>query len=147
MHGDKDVGWKLFFDFSFSTVGGRLLFICDFDSSVTTYSAPPFYLEIVKTWLDIEKYRHLENYAVNPIIFNNKNIRIAGRMFFYREIYEAGISRVQYILDNGQLKPQSYFQSLGLGFKTDELLKINDICNALPQKWKDSAIAGTFQQV
>ena len=41
----------------------------------------------------------------------------------------------------------SYFQSLGLSFKTDELLKINDICNAIPQKWKDSAIAGTFQQV
>ena len=45
------------------------------------------------------------------------------------------------------MKPRSYFQSLGLGFKTDELLKINDICNAIPQKWKDSAIASTFQQV
>ena len=74
--------WVDFFFFSFSTVGGRLLFICDFESSVTTYSAPPFYLEIVKTWLDIEKYRHLENDAVNPIIFNNTNIRIAGMMFF-----------------------------------------------------------------
>ena len=98
------------FYYSFSTVGGRLLFICDFDSSATTYSAPPFYLEIVKIWLDIENYRHLENDAVNPIIFNNTNIRIAGRMFFHRDLYEAGISRVQDILDNGQLKPRSYFK-------------------------------------
>ena len=68
-------------------------------------------------------------------------------MFLQRFIRGRDKYRVQDILDNGQLKPQSYFQSLGLGFKTDELLKINDICNAIPQKWKDSAIAGTFQQV
>ena len=45
------------------------------------------------------------------------------------------------------LKPRPYFKILGLGFKTEELLKINDICNAIPQKWNYSAIAGTFQQV
>ena len=147
LYGEKQVGWKLYFDFSFRTLGGRLLFMCDFDSSVLTCKAPPFYLEIVKAWLDIDKHRHAENDPLNPILFNNKHIRIAGKMFFYRDLYEAGICRVQDILDNGQLKPLPYFHTLGLCFKTDEVLKINDICNAIPKTWRESTTEGTFQKV
>ena len=66
LYGERDAGWKLYFDFCFRTVGGRFLFLCDFDTSKLTLKIPQFYSEMLKAWQDMRKYRYTEE-EVNPL--------------------------------------------------------------------------------
>ena len=145
LYGEKNAGWKLYFDHCFRSVGGRLVFICDFESSILKLIAPPFYFEIVKAWQDIEKCRNFERELINPIIYNNRNIRIRDKMIFYSDLYDIGICQLADIFENGHVKPMAYFKSLGI--KEDGLLKLNEIISAIPIRWKATEATDKFQKV
>ena len=81
LYGEKEAGWKLYFDYCFRSVGGRFVFQCDFDFSILTLAVPPFYMEMLRAWQDMDKCRNLQSGIINPIIFNNKNIRIRNEIF------------------------------------------------------------------
>ena len=145
LYGEKNAGWKLYFEYCFRSVGGRLVFMCDFESSILKVVAPPFYLEVLKAWQDMEKCRNFESELINPVIFNNRNIRIRDKMFFYRDLYDIGICQLSDILENGHVKPLAFFQSIGI--KSDGLLKIHDIISAIPTYWKDVEAIDKFKKV
>ena len=48
LYGKRKMGWKLYFDYSFRQVGGRLIFLCNYDVKLLTLKVPMFYLEILK---------------------------------------------------------------------------------------------------
>ena len=144
LYGEKDTGWKMYFDYCFRSVGGRFLFLCDYESSKLKLTAPPFYIEMVKAWQDMDKFRFTENEGVNPILFNNRNICFRGKMIFDKDLYEAGICKVHDLLDNGQMKPMTHFKSLGV--KRNSLSQIMDIFYVIPPRWRSTTLL-KFQQV
>ena len=133
LYGERDAGWKLYFDFCFRSVGGRFLFLCDFDTSKLNIKMSPFYSEMMKAWQDLRKFRYSEE-EVNPIIFNNQHICIKGKTIFDNDLFNKGIFSVDQIFDNGHLKPVTFFQNLGI--TANQLLQIIDIVHVIPASWK-----------
>ena len=145
LYGERKTGWKMYFDYCFAPVGGKLIFLCDYETSKLSLKSPPFYLEVVKAWQDMTKCRNPDGDTINPILFNNKNVCINGKIIFIKALYDVGVYHVNHILDNGQLKPLAYFQNLGI--KGDGLLQIIDIYNALPRSGRGAIAQSAFQQV
>ena len=143
LYGEKNIGWKMYFDFAFRSVGGRFLFLCDYESSKLHLTVPPFYTEMVKAWQDMDKFRFTVREGVNPILFNNRNICIRGKMIFDSDLYEVGICRVHDLIAEGQMKSMAHFKSLGV--KENSLAQIMDIFYTIPPNWKTTLVK--FQQV
>ena len=144
LYGEKNTGWKMYFDYCFRSVGGRFLFLCEYESSKLHLTAPPFYIEVVKAWQGMDKFRFNENDGVNPILFNNRNICIRGKMIFDKDLYRVGICQVHDLLDKGQMKSMAHFKSLGA--KENSLSQIMDMFYVIPPSWKSAALI-KFQQV
>ena len=145
LYGEKEIGWKMFFDYGCRSVGGRFIFLCDFEFSKLKLDIPPFYLECLKAWQDIDKCRHFENKHINPIIFNNRQICIGGNMIFDLNLYEKGFFLIYHMLDKGHLRSVEYFQNLGM--ESDDLLWIHDIFKVIPGIVKDITKLAEVQQV
>ena len=136
LYGERNLGWKLFFYYSFSSVGGRLIFLCDYEMKMIKFKLkiPPYYLEMLKAWQEINNLRHF-NGCMNPIIFNNRNICIKNKTVFDKELLERGIVMLNHIIDNGHVKPAAYFVNHGM--TGENLLTIIDIFHAIPRDWKN----------
>ena len=145
LYGEKNMGWKVYFDYCCRLLGGRFIFLCDYEVSKMNLKIPPFYLEVLQAWEDIRECRNMEGDLTNPIIFNNRNICIKGKMIFDINLFDKDIYLVSHIWDKGRIKPVEYFVSLGL--KTNELLKIMDICRILPDELKEDRALDKFQLV
>ena len=144
LYGKKDMGWKLFFDYCCKSIGGRFIFLCDYELSRLNLLIPQFYYDILKSWEELKGGRDTGD-LLNPIIFSNKNILLRGKMFFISNFFEKGIYTVEHLLDDGRLKPAQHF--LNLGFNSNELVSIIDIFNAIPNNFKNEEASNKFQHV
>ena len=145
LYGEKETGWKMFFDYCCRFVGGRFIALCDYDISKLSLEIPVFYLEVLKAWQDIRKWRYSEGESINSIIFNNRNICLRGKIIFCRSLYEKGIYLCNHIMDKGRLKSVEFFKNIGLNSKSLHI--IIDIYNAIPESWKRDTASNKFQQV
>ena len=145
LYGERNMGWKIYFDYCCRSVGGRFIFLCDYEAAKLKLKIPPFYLEILKAWEDIRDCRNMDGELINPIIFNNRNICIKGKMFFDISLFEKGIHLVTHLWDKDQGMSADYFSNLGL--KSEELLRIIDICNAIPETITHESARDKFQYV
>ena len=82
IYGEKDSGWKMYFDYCCRNVGGRLIVLCDYEIAKLRIEMPLFYIEALKAWQDIRRCRYSDTELINPILFNNINICMKGKMFF-----------------------------------------------------------------
>ena len=87
LYGEQKMGWKLYFDYSFRSVGGRFIFLCNYDMKKLSLKVPLFYLEILRAWQDMESCRHFEEGKINPIFFNNKDFLFKGKMIYNETLY------------------------------------------------------------
>ena len=78
LYGEKRMGWKLYFDYTFRTVGGRFIFLCNYDTRLLKLKTLLFYLEILRAWQDIENSRNFKAGKINTIFFNNKDYLCKG---------------------------------------------------------------------
>ena len=146
IYGEKDSGWKMYFDYCCRKVGGRLIVLCDYEIAKLRIKMPLFYIEALKAWQDIRRCRYSDKELINPILFNNRNICLKGKMFFHSSLYKKRhFFSLNHIVDKGRLKSLEYFQRSGVN--SEELLIINDIYNAIPENWKSVSSSDKFQQV
>ena len=144
LYGNKNMGWKMFFDYCCKSVGGKFIFLCDYVLSNLNLNIPTFYLDILKAWEDFRECRNMNGKLVNPIIFSNRNICSKGKMFFNSSFFEKGIHMVDQ-LERGRVKPLQYF--LDLGLNSTELLTILDIYKAIPDNLIHESASDKLQKV
>ena len=145
MYGEKHMGWKMYFDYCCRSVGGRFIFLCDYEVSKIKLKIPPFYVEILKAWEEIRECRNMGGELTNPIVFNNRNICIKGKMIFDINLFEKETYLISHFLEKGRVKSFDYF--INLGIKCKDLLMIIDICNAIPEVFKDESRWDKFQNI
>ena len=87
----------------------------------------------------------MQGELVNPIVFNNRNVRLKCKMCFISSFYEKGIYSVEHIMNNGHIRPLQH--SLNRGMTSAEFVKIIDIYNAIPENLKNEEVYEKFQQV
>ena len=68
LYGNQDMGWKRFFiDYCCRSVGGKFIFLCDYEVSKMHLEIPKFYIEILEAREDIRECRNMEGELINPI--------------------------------------------------------------------------------
>ena len=69
-------------------VGGTLTFECDYDVNCLNINGlPPFYQEVLVAWSQVQALNSASRNVrtTNIIIWNNKNIKIAGKSVYFRD--------------------------------------------------------------
>ena len=145
IYGEEKMGWKLYFDYACKSVGGRFISLCDYEISKLELNIPQFYVEILKAWQDLKELMQGERKVLNPILFNNRNICLIGRMIFNSNLYDKGIYFIEDIVSEGRIRSVEYFQNLGINCK--DLLIINDIYKVIQAALKDATVLVKFQEV
>ena len=145
LYGNQDMGWKRFFNYCCRSVGGRFILLCDYEVSKLKLEIPKFYMEMLEAWEDIRVCRKMEGESINPIIFSNRNVCLKGKMIFDASLYAKEIYAVDHLLNKGRVKSIKHFQNLGTNSK--DLLMITDICNAIPDEFKNESALAKFQHV
>lgn len=137
LYGEKYSGWKVTFDHFFRSLGGRIIFLCNYDiNKMDLKGIPSFYKDMLKAWQELDKCRHFGENKNNPIIFSNKCICLSNKTFFDVELFQKGILQASDIIVRGHLKPILHF--LNLGFETKSLLRIQKIFSAIRNDWIQS---------
>ena len=98
------MGWKLYFDFCFNMVGGRFIFLCNYDSKLLRFKVPKFYLETIKAWEELEGCR--KN-------FEERIIQLFLTMIFDQDLFECNNLSSRFFAENS-MRSISHFQHLGL---------------------------------
>ena len=103
--------WKSIPDHLFKKYGG-LLFLLSCNYHVNDFEdIPSFYKDILLYFYELKNLYGCQQ-GRNTILFNNRNIRIDGKTFFWTEWYKKGIRTIRDLLgDNGQILPFPVFQS------------------------------------
>ena len=86
---------------------------------------------MLKTWSELQKETSEPNSQKRTIIWNNKEILIAGKSVFYKEFANAGIYYVdQLYRDDGQKVTWEYIKNLGV--PQSSILRWFGLINAIP---------------
>ena len=146
LYGEKNLGWKLFFDHCLQFVGGRFIFLWDYELKriKLVLDILPCYMEMLQVWQETSNLRYLEGY-IHPIIFNNRNICINGKSIFDRYVFERGIVQLNHLVEKGYVKSVKYFMNLGM--KGNNLLMSIDFYDSIPRLWKDDSGLIQFLEV
>ena len=127
LYGEKYSGWKVTFDHFFRSLGGRIIFLCNYDiKKMDLNGIPLFYIDMLKAWQELDKCRHFGENKNNPLIFNNKCICLSNKTIFDVELFQKGIFQASYIIVRGHLKPILHFYNLGFPNKQNHV-KITSI--------------------
>ena len=130
LYGEKTMGLKQYFDYTFKTVGGRFIFICNYDTKLIKFKAPLFYFEILRAWQDMEKSRNYVEGKINPIFFNIKDYLCKGRIIYHEDLYLKNIYLVEQILEKDHnIRAVTYFHNFVLG--SGIIITIWKICDAI----------------
>ena len=134
----KDEAWMAIPSFYLENVGGTFIFECNYDVDLLDLSGlPEFYVNTLKAWSEIKGECIPENHLQirDEILWNNKNITIAGKSIYYKDWHAVGIEKIKDLL-NGENKFASYqnlSKKLGKRFPFTKLL---GLVNAIPVSWK-----------
>ena len=120
-------------------VGGPLIFDCSYDLSLLELkNMPAFYIDILKTWAEVHdvKSAPLDKHDIREaIIWNNKNITIAGKSVYWENWHVAGILRIKDLLeeDGKFLSYGNFLRKFGLATPFTNLW---GLIAAIPLGWK-----------
>ena len=128
LYGEKSMAWKKYFEYTFRSVGGRFILHCNYEITKLSLKAPPFYLEMLKAWQELEDLRKVED-NVNQIIFNNKYFLFKGKMIYNENLHKRNIYQLQHYFNEDGIRPINYFQGLGLNSK--EIVNVWRFCEVV----------------
>ena len=87
IYGEKDSGWKMYFDYCCRNVGGRLIVLCDYEITKLRIEMSLCYIQALKAWQDIRRCRYSDTELINPILLNNRNIMYKRQKQIHSSLY------------------------------------------------------------
>ena len=90
--------WMTIPSFYLARFGGIFIFDCNYDINLLKLQGfPQFYIGILEAWSDVKGESIPKDCAQvrNKILWNNKDIAIAGKSIYYNNWHSTGITKVQ----------------------------------------------------
>ena len=128
LYGEKCMVWKKYFEYAFRLVGGTFIFHCNYDVTKLSLKVPPFYLEMLKAWQELEDLRMVED-QMNQIIFNNKYFLIKGKMIYNENLHMKDIYQLSHCFNEDGIRPIAHFH--GAGLNSWEIANVWRICEVV----------------
>ena len=119
-------------------VGGTLIFECDYDVNCLNINGlPPFYHEVLVAWSQVQALHSVSrNVRTTDItIWNNKNIKIAGKSVYFGVWHQVGIKTIKDLLTekNEFLPYYSFCEKFNLN---TPFTMYYELVTAIPSEWK-----------
>lgn len=141
---DEPSSWKTILLHYLKPVGGKLILCCNFDVKMLPIKLPPFYEDCLKSFAKCSvAINHSEeaiddrNAILQTILWNNRLIRIDGKVVFFKALAEKGILRIgDLISEHNELITKCNLRELD--FSPLDFFRLVSVINALPNKWRDS---------
>ena len=135
--------WMTIASFYLGKVGGPFRFYCNYDINLLNLNTvPAFYIDVLKSWADAQGARERDDDRANPgniILWNNKNITIAGKSIYWKDWNAAGIERICDLLNENSklLSYEDFCRKTGL---RPPFTNFYGLITAIPDKWKRAAL-------
>ena len=134
----KSEAWMAIPSYYLENVGGTFIFECNYDVDLLDLNGlPEFYVDTLRAWSEIKGEYIPENHLQirDEILWNNKNIAIAGKSIYYKDWHAVGIKKIKDLLndENKFTCYQNLSQKVGKRFPFTKLL---GLINAIPDSWK-----------
>ena len=127
--------WKNIIKHYLKDKRGELYANCTFDIDEQDTALPPFYKTCLRAW---KKFLNELKYRCSPqtqFLWNNKNIKVQGKSFFYKGFMRVGIWNVFYLYRNSQIIPFVFWKRKGL--RQDRYIAWRDLLAAIPHGYKE----------
>lgn len=137
--------WMTIPSFYLENIGGLFIFECNYDLKLLKFnSMPVFYIDVLKAWAEVQESwveDHEQNNPSDIILWNNKNITIAGKSIYWKDWHAVGIERIRDLLDenNKFLEFEIFCRKTGL---KPPFTKFYGLISAIPGKWKHALGSG-----
>ena len=135
-----DAPWKAIPISLLSSVGGKLIFECNYDVKRINLdkSLPKFYNDVITYWQELSNNLPKTKCDVlNQIIWNNQFIKINKKSVFFQNWHIGGIKNVSSLVDE-QKKRFLSFQSFQQKFHINcNFLQYYGLLSAIPSAWKE----------
>ena len=137
---DDPSSWKTILLHYLKPVGGKLILCCNFDVKMLPIKLPPFYEDCLKSFAKCSvAINHSEeaiddrNAILQTILWNNRLIRIDGKVVFFKALAEKGILRIgDLISEHNELITKCNLRELD--FSPLDFFRLVSVINALPNK-------------
>ena len=141
MFENKNKGqWKLFYFNKINNFGGKLLFESSLNKDVvlTMFPKRNFLQDILLSWVNVINNDVCNiKYIGKEIIWNNKNIKVNNKTFFYKNWFEKGIKNIERIYDYRKKEFYHFEQLIELyQIPPTDYLKYNQLVSYSPREWK-----------
>ena len=132
--------WKLFYFNKINNFGGKLLFESSLNKDVvlTMFPKRNFLQDILLSWVNVINNDVCNiKYIGKEIIWNNKNIKVNNKTFFYKNWFEKGIKNIEHIYDYRKKEFYHFEQLIELyQIPPTDYLKYNQLVSSIPREWK-----------
>ena len=90
-----------------------------------------FWRDVLKCWCEFNYYQNFR--TENQVIWYNSCIKREGKVFFWRDAYERGLTHVYQMFEAGHFRTDLELQNMyGLS-----VMRINSLKKAIPKEWRD----------
>ena len=135
-----DAPWKAIPISLLSSVGGTLIFACNYDVKHINLdkSLPKFYNDVITYWQELaNNVPKTKSNVLNQIIWNNQFIKIGKKSVFFQNWHQSGIQNVSSLVDEQTicfLPFQSFQQEFHINCN---FLQYYGLLSAIPSSWKE----------
>ena len=128
--------WKRYFKYLTRKYGGLLIFFSNVSPDLLALSLPDFYRSMLEAWLGTKAFLLKNEISKrNQIIYNNRCIRIQGKIYFHEDLFLKNVFKIHHIVDKkAELKSITEFKKMGLN--NIEINIIKQLYKGIPFSWK-----------
>ena len=125
--------WKFILNYYLKRVGGKVLFLCNFNLSTLPLELPRYYKECLIAWalLNNSNPSSLEEIA-NQIIWNNKYICVNGKSVFNQRLFSKGFYKVGDLFKFVYIEPSI----TNLQINMIDILYLKGLYHSLLPEWR-----------
>jgi len=128
--------WKLLLYTSIEKYGGNYIWMATENNPPFKKILNPFWTDVYDAWkkLTTRNSKNQENYLYQPI-FYNKDIKIGGKSFFWKNWYDSGLHTLKDLVnDQGDIKT---WETIRQQLRTsNNFLQHASLLRAIPPNWK-----------
>ena len=132
---EGDEAWKLIPLRLLSSVGGTLLFQCNYDTKYLKLSAnlPTFYKDLISHWQELNNVvPSAKKDVCDQIVWNNRFIKINKASAYFQSWHQAGICKLSSLLDESNTRFLTFNEFLRKFKVKCNFLQYHGLVSAMP---------------
>ncbi len=134
--------WKEFPNLLLEQMGGAHILNSEIDMQYMKPKLPNFYYEILDAWTKLKLNMVPPKPAGEQCLWSNRNVKIGGKVIFFKEFAENGINYVHELYNRVTARLMTWTEmKTKTGLTERSVLQWYGLLSSMPKKWKRLSVA------